>query len=118
MVTHREDGGLIMEGGHLVWEEPAYSAEQQAAHAKGVLPLAALHDGGDLPCLVPLHKHTAKHGEAAQLRVVRVRQHHGVRDDPRRGGGGAAGRPVSTERNHPGLVEWAQHGLVLREKKA
>lgn len=67
MVTDREDGRLVVEGSHLLWEEPADGAEQQAADPEGVLPLAALHHGCDLARLVPLHEHSAEHREAPQL---------------------------------------------------
>lgn len=118
VVTDGEDGVLVVEGVHLVWEEPADGAEQQAAHPEGVLPLAALHHGGDLPRLVPLHEHPPEHSEATQLRVVRVTGRHRrqVRGRHQGGGGGAAGGLVPAERNHPGLMEVAQHGLILEER--
>lgn len=118
MVTDGEDGGLVVEGVHLLGEEPTNGAEQQAADPEGVLPLAALNQSSNLACFVPLHEHPPKHGEAAQLRVVRVGRHHGcrVRSRPRGGGGGAAGGPVPAERNHPGLVEVAEHRLVLEDR--
>lgn len=76
VVTHREDGGLVVEGAHLMWEESTDSTEQQAAHPEGVLPLAALHHSGNLTRLVTLHEHPPKDGEAPQLRVVRVAERH------------------------------------------
>lgn len=115
MVTNREDGGLVVEVVYLMWEEAADGLEQQAADPECVLPLAALHHGRDLTRLVPLHVHPPKHGEAPQLRIVWVRERHGhrVRCWPRCGGGGAAGGPVPTERNRPGLVEVTEHRLIL-----
>lgn len=67
MIIDGEDCSLVMEGVHLVGEEPADRAEQQAADPECVLPLAALHHSSDLPRLVPLHKHSPKHSEAPQL---------------------------------------------------
>lgn len=75
VVTDRKDGTVVVKHGHLLWEEPADGAEQQAANSEGVLPLTALHQRCDLPGLVPLHKHPAKDGEAPQLGVIGVRGH-------------------------------------------
>lgn len=91
MVTDREDGGLVVEGIHLLWEEPANGAEQQAADTEGVLPLAPLHDSGDLPRLVPLHEDSPKYGKATQLRVIRVGAGSGVGGQAGRGERGGAG---------------------------
>lgn len=116
MVASREDGSLVVEGAHLLWEEPANSTEQQAADPEGVLPLTTLHHGSNLPRLIPLHKHSPKHCEATQLRVVRVGRHHRVKDGARSGGGGAAAGPVPAERNGPGFVQVAEHGLILEDR--
>lgn len=115
VIPNRKDGTAVVKHAHLLWEEPADRPEQQAANSEGVLPLTALHQGGDLPGLVPLHKHPAKDGEAPQLGVVGVRGHndavlgHGAQVR----GGGATGGLFPTQRNCPGLVELAEHGLVL-----
>ncbi len=64
LVTNGKDGNLVVEGVHLLWEEPADSAEQQATNPEGVLSLTTLHHGGDLTRLIPLHKHSPKHSKA------------------------------------------------------
>lgn len=119
MVPDRENGGLVVEGLHLLREESANSTEKQAANPEGVLAFTALHHSGNLPSLVPLHIHTPEHGKTTQLRVVRVTGHrcHRVRGWPRSGGGGAAARPVPTERNRSGLMEVTEHGLVLKQQR-
>lgn len=117
LVSDGKDGSLIVEGANLVWEESTDGAEQQAADPEGVLPLAALHHRGNLPCLIPLHKHSPKHSKAVQLGVVRIRRHRRcrVKGLTRRGGGGAAGGPVPTHSNCPRLMEVTEHRLILQE---
>lgn len=116
VVTDRKDGSLVVERVHLVREEPADGAKQQAANPESVLPLTSLHHGGNLPRLIPLHKHPTEHGEAPELRVVWVCHHCGVGGLSWGGGGGAAGGPVPTKRNRPGLMEVAEHCLILEGK--
>ena len=70
LVAHGEECRGRVEGWHLLREQLADGVEDEAAHAEGVLALAALHDAGDLPHLVALHVHPPEDGEVAQLLLV------------------------------------------------